>query len=141
MKHADLIRRIVDDGAVLVRCRGGHDIYRNVITGARSPLHGIEKSRSGLLGQSSSGLRQKKTPKEFESKIHPPVLCCHRWQNGSYERSSNRTARALTRTSSTAPAREARAVRCVITTIVQDSIPNFVTIPISLDGLIGDYQL
>jgi len=38
MKHADLIRRIVEDGAVLARSRGGHDIYRNVITGAQQPV-------------------------------------------------------------------------------------------------------
>ena len=38
MKHRDLIRTITDDGAVLVRSRGGHDIYRNVITGATQPV-------------------------------------------------------------------------------------------------------
>jgi len=38
MKHADLIRRIEEDGAVLVRSRGGHDIYRNVITGMMQPV-------------------------------------------------------------------------------------------------------
>ena len=34
MKHVDLIRRITDEGAVLARSVGGHDIYRSVITGA-----------------------------------------------------------------------------------------------------------
>lgn len=38
MKRADLIRRITEDGAVLARSRGGHDIYRNVITGATQPV-------------------------------------------------------------------------------------------------------
>jgi len=38
MKHADLIRRIVEDGAVLARSRGGNDIYRNVITGVQQPV-------------------------------------------------------------------------------------------------------
>ena len=38
MKHADLIRRITEDGAVLVRSRGGHDIYRNVITGVQQAV-------------------------------------------------------------------------------------------------------
>jgi len=38
MKHADLIRRIIDDGAVLVRSRGGHDIYRNALTGVQQPV-------------------------------------------------------------------------------------------------------
>ena len=38
MKHLDLIRRIEEEGCVLVRQRGGHDIYRNVITGATQPV-------------------------------------------------------------------------------------------------------
>jgi len=33
MKRRDLLRRLNDEGCVLVRSRGGHDIYRNVITG------------------------------------------------------------------------------------------------------------
>ena len=35
MKHLDLIRSIEEGGAILVRSRGGHDIYRNVVTGAQ----------------------------------------------------------------------------------------------------------
>ena len=38
MKHLDLIRSIVEGGAILVRSRGGHDIYRNVVTGAQQPV-------------------------------------------------------------------------------------------------------
>ena len=38
MKRLDLIRAITDEGAVFVRSRGGHDIYRNVITGATQPV-------------------------------------------------------------------------------------------------------
>lgn len=38
MKHRDLIQVITNDGAVLVRSRGGHDIYRNVITGVTQPV-------------------------------------------------------------------------------------------------------
>lgn len=38
MKRLDLIRRITDEGAVLVRTVGGHDIYRNVITGVTQPV-------------------------------------------------------------------------------------------------------
>ena len=38
MKHLDLIRRIEEEGCILVRQRGGHDIYRNVITGATQPV-------------------------------------------------------------------------------------------------------
>ncbi len=38
MKHLDLIRRIEEEGCVLVRQRGGHDIYRNVITSATQPV-------------------------------------------------------------------------------------------------------
>ena len=38
MKRVDLIRAIEDDGAVLARSRGGHDIYRNVITGKTAPV-------------------------------------------------------------------------------------------------------
>jgi len=38
VKNADLVRRIIDDGAVLTRSRGGHDIYRNVITGVQQPV-------------------------------------------------------------------------------------------------------
>ncbi len=34
MKRADLLRRLREEGCVLARTRGGHDIYRNVITGA-----------------------------------------------------------------------------------------------------------
>jgi len=38
MKRVDLIRRILDEGCVLARARGGHDIYRSVITGATQPV-------------------------------------------------------------------------------------------------------
>ena len=38
MKHLDLIRSIEEGGAILVRSRGGHDIYRNVVTGAQQPV-------------------------------------------------------------------------------------------------------
>ena len=38
MKRIDLLRRLADEGCVLVRTRGGHDIYRNVITGATQPV-------------------------------------------------------------------------------------------------------
>lgn len=38
MKHVELIRRIMEEGCVLVRARGGHDIYRNVITGVSQPV-------------------------------------------------------------------------------------------------------
>lgn len=33
MKRIDLLRFLADEGCVLVRTRGGHDVYRNVITG------------------------------------------------------------------------------------------------------------
>ena len=38
MKRLDLLRRLADEGCVLVRTRGGHDIYRNVITGVTQPV-------------------------------------------------------------------------------------------------------
>mgnify|MGYP003340819462 CR=1 FL=1 len=38
MKRLDLIRILDEEGCVLVRQRGGHDIYRNVITGATEPV-------------------------------------------------------------------------------------------------------
>lgn len=38
MKRLDLLRRLADEGCVLVRSRGGHDIYRNVITGVTQPV-------------------------------------------------------------------------------------------------------
>ena len=38
MKRTDLIRIIREEGCVLARTRGGHDIYRNVITGATQPV-------------------------------------------------------------------------------------------------------
>ena len=38
MKRADLISAIADEGCIFVRSRGGHDIYRNVITGAQQPV-------------------------------------------------------------------------------------------------------
>ena len=38
MKRLDLIRILDEEGCVLVRQRGGHDIYRNVITGATQPV-------------------------------------------------------------------------------------------------------
>ena len=39
MKRADLLRRLGEEGCVLARSRGGHDIYyRNVITGATQPV-------------------------------------------------------------------------------------------------------
>ena len=38
MKRIDLLRRLEEEGCVLVRSRGGHDIYRNVITGATQPV-------------------------------------------------------------------------------------------------------
>lgn len=33
MKRRDLLRRIAEEGCVLVRHGAGHDLYRNVITG------------------------------------------------------------------------------------------------------------
>lgn len=38
MKRIDLLRIIADEGCVLERSIGKHDIYRNVITGARQPV-------------------------------------------------------------------------------------------------------
>jgi len=38
VKHVDLIRVITDEGCVLLRSVGGHDVYRNVITGVQSPV-------------------------------------------------------------------------------------------------------
>ena len=38
MKRADQISAITDEGCILVRSRGGHDIYRNVITGVQQPV-------------------------------------------------------------------------------------------------------
>ena len=38
MKRLDLLRWLDKEGCVLVRTRGGHDIYRNVITGATQPV-------------------------------------------------------------------------------------------------------
>ena len=38
MKRVELLRRLGEEGCVLVRSRGGHDIYRNVITGATQPV-------------------------------------------------------------------------------------------------------
>jgi predicted RNA binding protein YcfA (HicA-like mRNA interferase family) len=38
MKRVKLLRRLGEEGCVLVRSRGGHDIYRNVITGATQPV-------------------------------------------------------------------------------------------------------
>ena len=38
MKRVDLIAAITDEGCVLARSRGGHDIYRNVITGVQQPV-------------------------------------------------------------------------------------------------------
>jgi len=38
VKRLDLIRILTDEGCVLVRSVGGHDVYRNVITGMLSPV-------------------------------------------------------------------------------------------------------
>ena len=38
MKRLDLLRRLAEEGCVLARARGGHDIYRNVIMGATQPV-------------------------------------------------------------------------------------------------------
>ena len=38
MKRLDLIRRLDDEACVLARHGAGHDIYRNVITGAEQPV-------------------------------------------------------------------------------------------------------
>ena len=38
MKRIDLLRRLEEEGCVLVRSRGGHEIYRNVITGTTQPV-------------------------------------------------------------------------------------------------------
>ena len=38
MKRRDLLARLHDEGCVLVRTVGGHDWYRNVITGAAQPI-------------------------------------------------------------------------------------------------------
>ena len=38
MKRVDLLRALCDEGCVLARSVGGHDVYRNVITGASSPV-------------------------------------------------------------------------------------------------------
>lgn len=38
MKRLDLLRRLVDEGCVLVRTVGKHDWWRNVITGESQPI-------------------------------------------------------------------------------------------------------
>lgn len=38
MKRIDLIRRLDEEGCELVRQRGGHDIYRNILTGVTQPV-------------------------------------------------------------------------------------------------------
>ncbi len=38
MKRLDLLRILDEEGCVFVRARGGHDIYRNVITGVSQPV-------------------------------------------------------------------------------------------------------
>ena len=38
MKQRDLIEKITEDGAVLVRHGGNHDWYRNPITGVSQPV-------------------------------------------------------------------------------------------------------
>ena len=38
MKRRDLLARLHDEGCVLVRTVGGHDWYRNVITGECRPV-------------------------------------------------------------------------------------------------------
>ena len=38
MKRLDLLRRLDEEGCILVRTVGKHDFYRNVITGACQPI-------------------------------------------------------------------------------------------------------
>ena len=38
MKRVDLLRRLREEGCVLVRTVGRHDFYRNVITGESRPV-------------------------------------------------------------------------------------------------------
>lgn len=38
MKRLDLLRRLDEEGCVLVRTVGKHDFYRNIITGACQPV-------------------------------------------------------------------------------------------------------
>jgi len=38
VKRLDLVRILADEGCVLARSVGGHDVYRNVITGISSPV-------------------------------------------------------------------------------------------------------
>jgi predicted RNA binding protein YcfA (HicA-like mRNA interferase family) len=38
MKQRDLIQKIIEDGAILIRHGGNHDWYRNPITGVSQPV-------------------------------------------------------------------------------------------------------
>jgi len=38
MKRLDLLRRLDEESCELVRTTGGHDVYRNTITGAMQPV-------------------------------------------------------------------------------------------------------
>ena len=38
MKRVDLLRRLRDEACVFDRAGGGHDIWRNIITGMRAPV-------------------------------------------------------------------------------------------------------
>jgi len=38
MKRTDLVRRLAEEGGLLVRHRGNHDWYRNPKTGASQPV-------------------------------------------------------------------------------------------------------
>lgn len=61
MKRLDLIRRLEEEGCVLVRSTGGHDIYRNVITAAMQPVP-RHREINELLAKSI--LRKLSSPKE-----------------------------------------------------------------------------
>jgi predicted RNA binding protein YcfA (HicA-like mRNA interferase family) len=64
MKRLDLIRKCTEEGCVLVRSTGGHDIYRNVITGAMQPIP-RHREINELLARSI--LRKLSTPDSNES--------------------------------------------------------------------------
>jgi len=55
MKRIDLIRKLEEEGCLLIRHGGRHDWYQNPKTGAPNPFHGIVRSRNFWLGTYSGG--------------------------------------------------------------------------------------
>jgi predicted RNA binding protein YcfA (HicA-like mRNA interferase family) len=52
MKRVDVIRKLEQQGCLLIRHGGSHDWYQNPTTGAPNPFHAVVRSKNFLQNTS-----------------------------------------------------------------------------------------